>query len=147
MALPGNSLVEQMSQLDAARNLVLGDAALYPQIVHGILPIIGVNARLELRRWGAEFLTETFSSPAFPQQPKQKLATEILGAVNDLLNTPENDEAVVRGAIMTAASIYVLIFRQVYVITVLHIPPALNALLHHLNERKQNTNPLYCLYN
>ncbi|EZF35246.1 mRNA cleavage and polyadenylation specificity factor complex subunit [Trichophyton mentagrophytes] len=113
MALPGNSLVEQMSQLDAARNLVLGDAALYPQIVHGILPIIGVNARLELRRWGAEFLTETFSSPAFPQQPKQKLATEILGAVNDLLNTPENDEAVVRGAIMTAASIYVLIFRQV----------------------------------
>ncbi|EZF12500.1 hypothetical protein H112_06616 [Trichophyton rubrum D6] len=113
MALPGNSLVEQMSQLDAARNLVLGDAALYPQIVHGILPIIGVNARLELRRWGAEFLTETFSSPAFPQQPKQKLATEILGAVNDLLNTPENDETVVRGAIMTAASIYVLIFRQV----------------------------------
>lgn len=147
MALPGNSLVEQMSQLDAARNLVLGDAALYPQIVHGILPIIGVNARLELRRWGAEFLTETFSSPAFPQQPKQKLATEILGAVNDLLNTPENDETVVRGAIMTAASIYVLIFRQVYVMAVLHIPPALHALLHHLNERKQNTNPLCCLYN
>ncbi|EFR02074.1 hypothetical protein MGYG_05077 [Nannizzia gypsea CBS 118893] len=113
MALPGNSLVEQMSQLDAARNLVLGDAALYPQIVHGILPIIGVNSRLELRRWGAEFLTETFSSPAFPQQPKQKLATEILGAINDLLNTPEDDETVVRGAIMTAASIYVLIFRQV----------------------------------
>ncbi|KAF3482111.1 mRNA cleavage and polyadenylation specificity factor complex subunit [Arthroderma uncinatum] len=113
MALPGNSLVEQMSQLDAARNLVLGDAALYPQIVHGILPIIGANSRLELRRWGAEFLTETFSSPAFPQQPKQKLATEILGAVKDLLNTPENDETVVRGAILTAASIYVLIFRQV----------------------------------
>ena len=147
MALPGNSLVEQMSQLDAARNLVLGDAALYPQIVHGILPIIGVNARLELRRWGAEFLTETFSSPAFPQQPKQKLATEILGAVNDLLNTPENDETVVGGAIMTAASIYVLIFRQVYVMTVLHIPPALHELLHHLNERTQNTNPFYFLYN
>ncbi|KAM5442913.1 hypothetical protein MferCBS31731_001785 [Microsporum ferrugineum] len=113
MALPSNSLVEQMSQLDAARNLVLGDAALYPQIVHGILPIIGTNARLELRRWGAEFLTETFSSPAFPQQPKQKLATEVLGAIMDLLNTPENDETVVRGAIMTAANIYVLIFRQV----------------------------------
>ncbi|KAK2839171.1 hypothetical protein FQN49_006408 [Arthroderma sp. PD_2] len=113
MALPGNSLVEQMSQLDAARNLVLGDAALYPQIVHGILPIIGANSRLELRRWGAEFLTETFSSPAFPQQQKQKLATEILGSVKELLNTPENDETVVRGAILTAASIYVLIFRQV----------------------------------
>ncbi|KAK2740404.1 hypothetical protein FQN57_006144 [Myotisia sp. PD_48] len=113
MALETNNLVEQMSQLDAARNLVLGDAALYPQIVHGILPIIGATSRLELRRWGAEFLAETFSSPSFAQQSKQALATEILGAVQELLNTPEEDTAVLRGAILAAASIYPLIFRAV----------------------------------
>lgn len=115
MALPTSSLVEQMSQLDAARNLVLGDAVLYPQIVHGILPLIGANARLELQRWGAEFLAETFSSPAFAQQPKQKLASEVLQPIQDLLNIPGGDAAVVRGAIQCAASVYALIFRHMYV--------------------------------
>ncbi|PGH08293.1 hypothetical protein AJ80_07889 [Polytolypa hystricis UAMH7299] len=113
MALPVINLVEQMSQLDAARNLVLGDAAFYPQIVQGILPIIGSNARVELRRWGAEFLAETFSSPAFPQQPKQKLSTQVLGILGDLLDISGEDTAVVRNVIQAASSIYPLIFRHI----------------------------------
>ncbi|KAL1957994.1 hypothetical protein VTO42DRAFT_5206 [Malbranchea cinnamomea] len=113
MSLPMNSIVEQMSQLDAARNLVLGDAAFYPQIVSGILPIIGPNARIELRRWGAEFLAETFASPAFAQQPKQKLSTEVLQTVLELLDIPGNDVAVVKSAVQAAASIYPLIFRHI----------------------------------
>ncbi|EEP76662.1 conserved hypothetical protein [Uncinocarpus reesii 1704] len=113
MAIPVSNLVEQMSQLDAARNLVLGDAALYPQIVHGIIPIIGSNSRLELRRWGADFLAETFASPTFPQPAKQKLATEILQTIHELLNTPEQDIAVVKNAIQASASIYPLVFRHI----------------------------------
>ncbi|KAK2793774.1 hypothetical protein FQN52_000726 [Onygenales sp. PD_12] len=113
MALPLNSLVEQMSQLDTARNVVLGDAALYPQIVQGILPIIGANARLELRRWGAEFLAETFASPALAQQPKQKLSIQVLQTLKELLDNPDEDAAVVRGVIQTAASIYALVFRTI----------------------------------
>jgi|SRR5436189_5115065 symplekin len=115
MTLPVNSLVEQMSQLDAARNLVLGDAAFYPQIVQGILPIIGPNARLELRRWGAEFLAETFASPALGQQAKQKLSTQILQTLKELLEMPGEDTVVVRSVIQTFASLYPLIFRQMYV--------------------------------
>ncbi|EAS36853.3 mRNA cleavage and polyadenylation specificity factor complex subunit [Coccidioides immitis RS] len=113
MALPVSSLVEQMSQLDAARNLVLGDAALYPQIVHGIIPIIGPNSRLELRRWGAEFLAETFASPAFPQPAKQKLATEVLATIQDLLSISMEDTAVLKGAIQASASVYSLVFRYI----------------------------------
>ncbi|WEW58472.1 hypothetical protein PRK78_003940 [Emydomyces testavorans] len=113
MALSVNSLVEQMSQLDAARNLVLGDAALYPQIVHGIVPIIGPNSRLELRRWGAEFLAETFASPTFPQPAKQKLATEVLQTIQELLDIPGEDLAVVKSAIQASASIYPLVFRYI----------------------------------
>ncbi|KAI5309496.1 hypothetical protein KEM55_003118, partial [Ascosphaera atra] len=59
MSLAINTVADQLAQLDTARNVVLGDAALYPQIVQGVLPIIGANAHLQLRRWGAEFLAET----------------------------------------------------------------------------------------
>ncbi|KAI1977768.1 hypothetical protein LOZ53_004874 [Ophidiomyces ophidiicola] len=113
MALSVNSLVEQMSQLDAARNLVLGDAALYPQIVHGIIPIIGPSSRLELRRWGAEFLAETFASPAFPQSAKQKLSTEILQTIQELLDIQNEDAAVVKSVVQVAASVYPLVFRHI----------------------------------
>ncbi|EEH46366.2 RNA-processing protein PTA1 [Paracoccidioides brasiliensis Pb18] len=113
MALPLDNLVEQMTQLDTARNVVLGDAALYPQIVQGILPIIGAKARLELRRWGAEFLAETFASPALAQRPKEKLSTQVIQTLWDLLKNPDEDASVVRGIIQTAASIYPLIFRTI----------------------------------
>lgn len=119
MALPSSGLVEQMSQLDAARNLVLGDAAFYPQIVSGIIPIIGPSSRLELRRWGAEFLAETFASPAFAEEPKQKLSTEVLHVIQELLDIPGGDVAVIRSTIQAAASMYGLVFRHVYVA----IPP------------------------
>lgn len=117
MALPVSNLVEQMSQLDAARNLVLGDAAFYPQIVQGILPIIGSNARVELRQWGAEFLAETFATPALAFQSKQKLSAIVLPTLEQLLESPDQDLAVVRNIIQTAASVYPLIFRTMYVFT------------------------------
>ncbi|EEH10154.1 conserved hypothetical protein [Histoplasma capsulatum G186AR] len=113
MALPFDNLAEQMSQLDTARNVVLGDAALYPQIVQGILPIIGAKARIELRRWGADFLAETFASPALAQQPKQKLSTQVVQTLWELLENPEEDASVVKGVIQTAASIYPLVFRTI----------------------------------
>ncbi|KKZ67315.1 hypothetical protein EMCG_06998 [[Emmonsia] crescens] len=113
MALPLNNLVEQMSQLDTARNVVLGDSALYPQIVQGILPIIGAKARIELRRWGAEFLSETFASPALAQQPKQKLSAQVIQTLWELLENPDEDASVIRGVIQTAASIYPLVFRTI----------------------------------
>jgi symplekin len=118
MAQPANSLMEQMAQLEAARNLVLGDAAFYPQIVQGILPIIGANARLELRRWGSEFLSETFATPSLEMAQKDKLSRQVLQTLRELLENPAEDAAVVKSVIQTSASIYPLLFRHMYVVRV-----------------------------
>ncbi|KAL8842699.1 MAG: hypothetical protein Q9170_000355 [Blastenia crenularia] len=107
------SVSDQLIQLDAARQLVLADSALYPQIVQGILPIVGANARLELRRWGADFLAETFASPILAQQEKGRLVVGILQTLKELLEQPGQDDNVVKSVVQAAASIYGLVFRYI----------------------------------
>lgn len=109
------SVPDQLAQLEAARQIVLADAGLYPQIVQGILPIVGANSRLELRRWGAEFLAETFASPTFASKPKENSAVGVLQILQDLLEKPGEDAAVVKSVVQTAASIYSLVFHYMYV--------------------------------
>lgn len=116
MAQSADPVVDQVAQLNAARNLVLGDAALYPQIVNGILPIVGANARLELRRWGADFLAETFASPMLAAPQKQHLAPMVLQSIQDILALPETDTAVLSSLVQASASLYPLIFRHMYVL-------------------------------
>ncbi len=113
------SVPDQLAQLEAARQIVLADAGLYPQIVQGILPIVGVNSRLELRRWGAEFLAETFASPTFAAYQKENSAVGVLQILKDLLEKPGEDAAVIKSVVQTAASIYSLVFRYMYVRTLL----------------------------
>lgn len=113
------SVAEQLTQLDAARQLVLQDSGLYPQIVQGILPIVGANARLELRRWGADFLAETFASPLLVPQEKERLSIFILQTLKELLENKGEDNNVIKSVIQAAASIYALVFRYMYV----HYPP------------------------
>lgn len=113
------SVAEQLTQLDAARQLVLQDSGLYPQIVQGILPIVGANARLELRRWGADFLAETFASPLLVPQEKERLSIFILQTLKELLENQGEDNNVIKSVIQAAASIYALVFRYMYV----HYPP------------------------
>jgi symplekin len=108
-------VANQLTQLNSARNLVLGDAALYPQIVNGILPIVGANSRLELRRWGADFMAETFSSPVLSTVQKEQLAPNVLQTIQEILVLPESDTAVLGSLVQTAASLYPLVFRHMYV--------------------------------
>ncbi|KAI4269787.1 MAG: hypothetical protein L6R38_007337 [Xanthoria sp. 2 TBL-2021] len=107
------SVPEQLTQLDAARQLVLQDSGLYPQIVQGILPIVGANARLELRRWGADFLAETFASPLLVPQEKEPLSIVILQTLKELLENQGEDNNVIKSVIQAAASIYALVFRYI----------------------------------
>lgn len=109
------SVPNQLSQLDAARQLVLKDSGLYPQIVQGILPIVGANAHLDLRRWGADFLAETFASPQLALQEKERLSIGILQTIREWLEFPAEDHSVVKSAIQAAASVYGLVFRYMYV--------------------------------
>ncbi|KAL6720739.1 hypothetical protein ACLMJK_002664 [Lecanora helva] len=121
------SLPDQLAQLEAARQIVLGDAALYPQIVTGILPIVGANARLELRKWGAKFLAETFASPVFASAAKENSAVGALGTLKDLLEIPGEDAEVVKNIVQTTASIYSLVFR--YIIANPHDVPVWNQMV------------------
>ena len=109
------SVAEQLTQLNAARQLVLQDSGLYPQIVQGILPIVGANAGLELRRWGADFLAETFASPLLIAQEKERLSIVILQTLRELLENQAEDHNVIKSVIQAAASIYALVFRYMYV--------------------------------
>lgn len=112
MAQPPDHLVDQVAQLNAARNLVLGDAAFYPQIVNGILPLIGAGSRLELRRWGADFLAETFASPALATAQKEQLAATVLQVIREILELPESDVTVLKSVVQTSASLYPVVFRH-----------------------------------
>lgn len=105
------SVPEQIRQLNDARKLVLGDVKYYPTVVRGLLPIIGPNAHVELRRWGAEFLAEAFSTPALPNGEKETMQLYVLATVESLLENEREDPQVLRSVIQTAASIYPLALR------------------------------------
>ncbi|KAK5031533.1 hypothetical protein LTR16_012101, partial [Cryomyces antarcticus] len=108
----GSSANDTITQLNAARNLALVDAAYYPQIVPGVVPIIGANASLDLRRWGADFLAETFASPTLAGEEKQKLSLVVLQTLKDFLENPSEDTGVVKSVVQAAASIYPLVVRH-----------------------------------
>lgn len=108
------SLPEQIRQLNDARKLVLGDVKYYPNVVKGILPIIGPSAPLELRRWGTDFLAEAFATPSLPNGEKETMQPYVLATLESLLEK-ETDTQVLRSLIQTAASIYPLALRWMYV--------------------------------
>ncbi|KAF2146618.1 uncharacterized protein K452DRAFT_262560 [Aplosporella prunicola CBS 121167] len=106
-----DSPADLVSQLNQARQVVLDNAANYPAIVPSILPIIGEKADVELRRWGADFLAETFAAPMLPPEPKQQLSLLVLDKLREYLEIAHEDVGVVKGVVQAAASIYPLVFR------------------------------------
>ncbi|KAF2452702.1 hypothetical protein BDY21DRAFT_424984 [Lineolata rhizophorae] len=116
-AIP-NATAETIKQLTHARNLTLEDAAYYNQIVPSVLPIVGAPAAaLELKRWGADFLAETFASPTLSADAKTGLALKVLDTLKAFLgadgNTDEVDTGIAKSAVQTAASVYPLVFRHI----------------------------------
>lgn len=105
------SVPDQIRQLDDARKLVLGDVKYYPSVVRGIIPIIGPAAPVELRRWGADFLAEAFSTPALPNGEKETMQPYVLMTLETLLESDAQDPHVLRSVIQAAASIYPLAMR------------------------------------
>ena len=102
---------ETIANLDKARALVLSDAAYYKDILPAILPSIGPDAQLELRRWGADFLAEAFAAPVFAQDKKQEVGVLALDTLKGLLELQPEDIGTVKGVVQAASSVYPLIFR------------------------------------
>lgn len=106
-------IAEQIRQLNDARKHVLLDVKVYSSIVQGILPIIGSKSAPELRRWGADFLAESFATPSLPSRDKETMSLMVLETLRAWVENPNEDIYVVRSAIQTAASIYPLVVRWI----------------------------------
>lgn len=105
------SVSDHIRQLNDARKLVLGDVKLYQSVVRGILPIIAPTSHLELRRWTADFLADTFATPVLPAKEKESMQPFVLDTVQSILENPDEDAHVLRSIIQTAASIYPIALR------------------------------------
>lgn len=108
-----SSVEDQVRQLGDARALVLADPIYWTQVLHGILPIVS-GPVVELRRWGADFLAETFSTPVVDANEKQNLAVTCLDTMVRLMD--EKEAGILKSVLQCSASVYPLIFRYMYVL-------------------------------
>ncbi|KAK9461347.1 uncharacterized protein V1516DRAFT_675702 [Lipomyces oligophaga] len=100
---------QQIEQLNQAKQLVVNDASLYPQIIKGILPI-AVKPDRRLRRWCAEFLESGFESQQLKLNEREALAVVCLDTIKLLLE--DNDPILRRHIIHCSSLIYPLVFKH-----------------------------------
>ncbi|GAB7364971.1 hypothetical protein MBLNU230_g5755t1 [Neophaeotheca triangularis] len=106
-----------ITHLSQARDIVLRDPAIYPQVLPAVLAVVGSGAHLDLRRWGAHFFAEMFASPVVSAEEKQKMAFRVLDILQSYLNRKEQlgeeeDATVVKSAVQCSTSIYPLVFKH-----------------------------------
>ncbi|KAK3309660.1 uncharacterized protein B0T15DRAFT_11088 [Chaetomium strumarium] len=107
------SVAQQLQQLNTARKVVLENNSYYDKIVKGILPIIGHNAALELRRWGAEFLAESLATPVLRMSEKENMTVAVLETLRGLIEGADEDMIVLKASVAAAASAYPVALRWI----------------------------------
>ena len=103
---------ERLVQLKQAEALVLQDPTHYPAILPAVLAL-AIQPDTPLRRWIANFLTNTFASKSLDGQVKEDLAA---GGVVDSLRTliEDGDGAVIKSCVLCSSLIYPILFRRMY---------------------------------
>lgn len=110
----------QMAQLDAVRQMALVDPNNYKSVLTQIMPIFRAqnNPSPALRAWGADFIAEAYSSPAFPAEGKQEVSITALPVLRELLELPASQQAasldqtgMLKSTIQAASSMYPHVFR------------------------------------
>ena len=97
------SVEEQIKQLDQVKAVVAQDAAHYPEIVRGILPITQ-KPNVSLRRWCSSFFIDAFTSFSLDEEKKRALAVDCMETI--LLLLYDQDYEVQKNAITIAANVY-----------------------------------------
>lgn len=106
------SLDNQLQHLKDARRIVLKQPDYWAQVLTTTLPLIS-SPIIEVRRWGAEFLAESFATPMIEAAAKLELA---LACLDTLLQLSEEKEAdILKNVVQCSASVYPIIFRHMYV--------------------------------
>ncbi|KAL9086737.1 MAG: hypothetical protein Q9159_004032 [Coniocarpon cinnabarinum] len=114
MATPqGQSSANTLTQLNALRHETLKDAHHYKSVVPAILSVIAPGNPLDVRRFGADFLAETFASPQLAVEEKQNIAIRAVDLLRQYLDMPGEDAAVVKSVVQASTSIYPLIFKHI----------------------------------
>ena len=116
MAAPAQPVSDMLPKLEQVRQACLADSSQYIQVVPGIVPILQGAQAVDVRRWGADFVAEAFATPAISIQQKEQLISDgVMALLRGMLETPNEDTAVVKSAVQASASIYPYVFRRVYV--------------------------------
>lgn len=102
---------DTIKELEVARLHALKDRTHYGVLIPSLLPIFSPAANLELRRWGSDFLAESFSNPGVDAELKETLSLQILKPLKDHLEAPAEDAAVIRNVIQIATCIYPIVFK------------------------------------
>ena len=81
----------QIAQLDAVRQMALVDPNNYKSVLTQIMPIFQAqnNPSPALKAWGADFIAEAYSSPAFPVQDKQEVSIAALPVLKEMLEAQQ----------------------------------------------------------
>lgn len=105
------TIAAQLKTLQEARRAVLNEPSYWSNMVASILPICGPNNPVELRRWGAEFISEAAATPAVPRAVKEDVCLKILTTLRMLIEEDGLDEVVMKSVILAAASVYPLVVK------------------------------------
>jgi len=133
MAAPAQPASDMLPKLEQVRQACLADSSQYIQVVPGIVPILQGAQAVDVRRWGADFIAEAFASPALPGHQKEQLISDtVMALLRGMLETPNEDMAVVKSAVQASASIYPYVFRRVYVESTLETMSISDLVLQHL---------------
>jgi symplekin len=102
---------DRLAQLKQAEILVLKDPSHYPTILPAVLALTNLPDR-PLRRWIANFLTNTFASRVLDGQVKETLAAGVVDGLRTLIK--DADPVVLKSCILCSSLIYPLLFRRLY---------------------------------
>jgi hypothetical protein len=108
---------DRLLQLKQAEALVLQDPSHYPAILPAVLAL-STQPDTPLRRWIANFLTNTFASRVLDTQAKEDLAAS--GVVDSLRTLIEDgDFGILKSCVLCSSLIYPLLFRRLYELPIL----------------------------
>jgi hypothetical protein len=102
---------DRLVQLKQAETLVLQDPSYYPKILPSVLAL-AAQPDQPLRRWIANFLTNTFASKLIDGPVKEDLAAS--GVVDALQTLIEGgDFGLLKSCLLCSSLIYPILFRRV----------------------------------